>query len=65
MFEINKIKEKAEQTIELSQIELKEYEVSIKKFEPKTSIEKKELIGNLSSSEDFSSEKEEKADEKT
>ena len=70
LFDINEIKEKYEQVLELSEIELKEYEASIKKFEP---IEYKNInedkIDNLSSSDELSFDagkeiKEEKNDKK-
>ena len=53
--EINEIKDKYEQIIELSQIELKEYEASIIKFVPKKTIKTSDLVQQLSSSDDFSS----------
>ena len=70
LLDINEIKEKYEQVLELSEIELKEYEASIKKFEP---IEYKNInedkIDNLSSSDELSFDagkeiKEEKNDKK-
>ena len=70
LFDISEIKEKYEQILELSEIELKEYEASIKKFQP---IEYKNInenkMDNLSSSEELSFEegnilREEKEDKK-
>ena len=59
LIEINEIKEKYEQTIELSQIELKEYESSIKIFNPKIQNDKQEKkVENLSSSDELCSEDE-------
>ena len=59
LIEIKEIKEKYEQKIDLSQIELKEYEASIKKFEPlKQNYTEKENKEDLSSSDDFSAEDE-------
>ena len=62
--DINEIKDKYEQIIDLSQIELKEYEATIKVFEP--SNQNMENIEDLSSSSDFYSddEKSEKKDNK-
>ena len=58
LIDINEIKEKYEQIIDLSLIELKEYEASIKIFEPSLSNHNMENIEDLSSSSDFYSDEE-------
>ena len=62
--DIKEIKEKYEQQIELSEIELKEYESSIKEFAPLMQNNLKEVKDELlSSSEDFDSEDEKEINE--
>jgi len=57
---IDEIKEKYIEKLELAEIELKEYEASIKKFEPIHKDLSKSKDKSFSSSEEFSSEDEEK-----
>ena len=56
---INEVKEKYVEKLELAEIELKEYEASIKKFEPIHEDLSKKANKSLSSSEEFNSEDDE------
>ena len=56
---INEVKEKYAEKLELAEIELKEYEASIKKFEPIHEDLSKKENKSLSSSEEFNSEDDE------
>ena len=62
--DINEIKEKYEQIIALSEIELKEYEASFIKVQPIQHNNREQKMDNFSSSDDFSFEKDEEKDEK-